>query len=277
MSESPGGPDLEKLHQLVCRLRGPDGCPWDRKQTLQDMRAYLLEEAHEAADAIVASPETASAELCAELGDLLFQVVFIAQLAAEQGSFSLTEVIDRIHAKMVERHPHVFGDARLEGAEAVVNAWEKRKLSQASPNRSLLAGLAMSLPALLRSYRMTQKAAAVGFDWPDATAVLDKVEEEIGELRQALRDQVHHTARPQQAAPSASVTEELGDLLFSVANLARHLQVDPEGALALTNRKFELRFAHLEREVAKRGRTLAEATSEEMEAWWREAKQAVKT
>jgi ATP diphosphatase len=259
MSEdSSRNPDLQKLVDLVARLRAPDGCPWDREQNLDSVRAYLLEEAHEAAAAIDGGDWE---ELAGELGDLLFQAAFIGRLAEEAGAFRLADVIDGVHDKMVARHPHVFGDEALADAEAVRQAWERRKLQKEDRRGSLLAGVSGSLPALLAAYRLTQKAAGVGFDWPDATAVLAKVEEETSELREALETQDRDALR-----------EELGDLLFTLANLARKLDLDPESALAGTNLKFRRRFAAVEAGLAARGKTPAEATLEEMDELWEKAK-----
>lgn len=251
--------DIEKLRQLVRRLRAPDGCPWDRKQTLRDVRAYLLEEAHEAAAAIDGGR---AVEIEEEMGDLLFQVVFVAQLAEEEGSFDLATVIDGIHHKMVERHPHVFGGEALADAAAVVQSWERRKAAKKSAERSLLAGVAPTLPALTAAYRLTQKAAGVGFDWASARDVLAKVEEELAEVEECLD------------TGGEELREEIGDLLFSVANLARHLGIDPEAALAGGNRKFVRRFAAVENRLAGLGRPLAEASLEEMERQWQEVKVA---
>jgi ATP diphosphatase len=254
----PEKPDLQKLLDLVARLRAPDGCPWDREQSLPDVRAYLLEEAHELAGAIDAGDWT---ELGEELGDMLFQVAFIGRLAEEAGAFSVSQVIDNVHRKMVERHPHVFGDEVLADAEAVRQAWERRKLQKEPKRESLFSGVPSSLPSLLASYRLTQKAAGVGFDWPDAAAVLDKADEEIAEVREALAE-----------GNKEAVREEVGDLLFTLANLARKLDVDPEAALAGTNRKFRQRFAKIEEGLAARGKTAAEATLEEMDELWEAAK-----
>jgi len=222
-------PDLQKLLDLVARLRAPDGCPWDREQKLADIRAYFLEEAHEVAGAIDGGDW---GELAEELGDLLFQIAFIGRLAEEAGAFSLSQVIDRVHHKMVTRHPHVFGDEVLADAQAVRQAWERRKLREEPGRASLLAGVPASLPALLAAYRLTQKAAGVGFDWPDAGAVLAKVDEETAELREALA-----------GGDREALREEVGDLLFTLANLARKLDLDPEAALAAANLKFRRRFA----------------------------------
>lgn len=249
--------DLTPLLELIERLRSPDGCPWDREQSLLDVRAYLLEEAHEAAAAIDAGDRQ---ELAGELGDLLFQVCFVLVLAREEGSFEPAAVIEGIRAKMIARHPHVFGGEQLADAEAVSRAWERRKLAERE-GRSILEGVAPSLPALLAAYRMTQKAAAVGFDWPSAGEVLAKVREEIGELEEALAE-----------GSGEDVREELGDLLFTVANLARKLGHDPEATLAAANEKFRRRFGEVERGLAREGRKLGEASLEEMDRLWEESK-----
>jgi len=254
----PEAPDLQKLLDLVARLRAPDGCPWDREQTLADIRAYLLEESHETAAAIDAGDW---GELAEELGDLLFQVAFIGRLAEEAGAFSLSQVVDRVHHKMVARHPHVFGDEVLADAQAVRQAWERRKLKEEPGRASLLAGVPASLPALLAAYRLTQKAAGVGFDWPDAGAVLEKLDEETAELRDALA-----------AGDRDAMREEVGDLLLTLANLARKLDLDPEAALAGTNRKFRHRFGQVEKGLAARGKNTAEATLAEMDELWEAAK-----
>lgn len=255
--------DIDQLVSLIRRLRAPDGCPWDRQQTLPDLRAYLIEEAHEVAAAIDGGDHD---ELAAELGDLLFQIVFAAELGAESGSFDLSQVIDRIHRKMVERHPHVFGGERLANASEVAKSWEQRK-RRVERRRSTLAGVPDSLPALVGAYRMTQKAAGVGFDWPDLEGVLDKVREELAELEQALASQL-----PGDSTSRAAVREELGDLLFSVANLARHLDLDPEATLAQANRKFRRRFQSVEKEVERTGREVSDAELAELDRLWNEVK-----
>jgi MazG family protein len=260
--------DLQPLADLVARLRAPDGCPWDREQRLPDLRAYLLEEAHELAGAIDAGDWRSIAE---EAGDLLFQIAFIGRLGEEAGAATLPEAIAGVHAKMVARHPHVFGDKAgdevLADADAVRQAWERRKLQREPRRESLFSGVPASLPALLAAYRLTQKAAGVGFDWPDAAAVLAKVDEEIGELRAALAgtDGVDGVDRDAAA-------EEVGDLLFTLANLARKLEIDPEAALAACNLKFRRRFAAIEAALAARGKTAADATLAEMDELWDEAK-----
>jgi len=268
--------DLGKLLALVARLRAPGGCPWDREQTLPDLRAYLLEEAHETAgalDAVVAAQGEGGTwrELAGEVGDLLFQVAFLLRLGEEAGALTAGEVVDAVHDKMVARHPHVFppddpaGREELADAPAVAAAWEKRKL-RGDPEASLLAGVPGSLPALLAAYRMTQKAAGVGFDWPDPAAVLAKLEEEIVELETALEAGA--------AADPAAIREEVGDVLFTVANLARKLRVDPEAALAAANAKFRRRFGAVERELARRGKRLDESGLAEMDAAWEAVKAA---
>jgi MazG family protein len=264
MSDSGGAPptDLARLTSLVARLRAPDGCPWDRDQTLPDLRAYLLEEAHEVAAAIDGGSPGA---LVGELGDLLFQIAFVSRLAEERGDFATRDVIDAVEAKMIARHPHVFGGEALADAAAVRAAWERRKMSEPRGERaSLLDGAtAASLPALVAAYRLTQKAAGVGFDWKSAREVLAKLDEEVRELEAEI------------AAPNADperLRDEVGDLLFTVANLARHLEIDPEGALARANLKFRRRFGAVEQELAGRGQSLANASLDEMEAAWQAAK-----
>lgn len=271
--------DLDRLLALVERLRAPDGCPWDREQKLPDLRAYLLEEAHETAAAIDGGDPEA---LAAELGDLLFQAAFVASLAAEAGGPGAAEAIERARTKMIARHPHVFGGEELATAEQVRAVWERRKLRDASHDReSLLDGAAAaSMPALLAAYRVTQKAAGVGFDWREAGEVVAKLDEEIAELKELLTPAPPEPAEAAAAEASSGApaelrqrrTEEIGDLLFTVANLARHLEIDPEGALAAANLKFRRRFAAVEAGLARSGRNVAEATIEEMEAEWQSAK-----
>lgn len=264
--ESPTA-DLTSLLALVARLRAPDGCPWDRQQELVDVRSYLLEEAHETAAAIDEALVSGDfAELAAELGDLLFQAAFIGRLAEEGGGFTLGEAIAGVHAKMVARHPHVFGDESLATAAEVRQAWERRKLAENPERDSLLDGVPKSLPGLTAAYRMTQKAAGVGFDWPAVEPVFDKLREETAELEEALR------SAPAGEGRQAAIRNEIGDLLFTLVNLARKLEVDPEAALAGTNLKFRRRFQHLEQALAAQGRNLTQATLAELEELWEEAK-----
>ncbi len=289
----PAATTLRDLVALVAHLRSPGGCPWDREQRLADVRAYLLEEAHEVAAAI---DEGSWPAIAAELGDLLFQVAFVLRLGEEAGAFDAERVVGGVHAKMVARHPHVFGEESASDAAEVRRAWERRKAAAAGGD-SLLAGVPTSLPALVAAYRLSQKAAGVGFDWPDAPAVLAKVHEELGEVEGELvagaalppAAAPGHVAPPgatpesgpppasaapaPEASPSGTALEgELGDLLFAVANLARHTGIDPERALALTNAKFRRRFAHLERRLAAAGRELGAVPLDELEALWQEAK-----
>lgn len=264
--------DLARLTALVARLRAPDGCPWDREQTLPDLRAYLLEEAHEVAAALDSGDRT---ELASELGDLLFQIVFIARLVEEAGGFSLGAALDAVEAKMIARHPHVFAGETLSSAKAVREAWERRKVrARDGERRSLLDGAtSASLPALVAAYRLTQKAAGVGFDWRDAGEVVIKLDEEIAELKELLTpNATGERVVPDPVALRRRRTEEVGDLLFTVANLARHLEIDPEGALAAANLKFRRRFAAVEAGLARDGKNVAEATLDEMEEQWRAAK-----
>ncbi|MDX1503990.1 MAG: nucleoside triphosphate pyrophosphohydrolase [Thermoanaerobaculia bacterium] len=260
MKEGPGS--LRRLADLVARLRQPDGCPWDREQTLNDLRAYLLEEAHEVAAAIDSG---AGPELAEELGDLAFLVAFVARLAEEKQAFTLESVLAGAEAKIVSRHPHVFAGDRLDSAEEVRRAWEERKARRRARGDSLLSGVPATLPALVSAYRITQKAAGVGFDWPDPPAVLDKLVEEGDELRELLEG---------DAPPTDRVREEVGDLLFTAANLARKLGIDPESALAAANAKFRHRFRRLEEELMRDGIDLAAATPEQMEAAWERVKTA---
>lgn len=248
------GPALDRLVELIRRLRGPDGCPWDRKQTLPDLRTYLLEEAHEVAAAIDSGDR---ADLAGELGDLAFQLVFVAALAQEEGAFGLGDVLDAIHRKMVDRHPHVFGGETLDSADAVQRAWERRKVER--EDRSVLEGIPSSLPALVAATRIGQKAAGVGFDWPDATGVRAKVEEEL--------DEVAAARTPDE------IDEEIGDLLFAVAQLARHRGADPEAALGRANTKFRDRFAELEAGLRADGLLVTEIGLEEMEDRWQRVKE----
>ncbi|MEO8198204.1 MAG: nucleoside triphosphate pyrophosphohydrolase [Thermoanaerobaculia bacterium] len=266
--------DLARLTALVARLRAPDGCPWDRQQTLPDLRAYLLEEAHEAAAALDSGDHS---ELAGELGDLLFQIVFIARLVEEAGGFALGAALDAVEAKMIARHPHVFGGETLASAKEVREAWERRKVrTQEGERRSLLDGAtSASLPALVATYRLSQKAAGVGFDWRRADEVVIKLDEEIAELKELLTPEAA-AAGEASAASAADLrrrrSEEIGDLLFTAANLARHLEIDPEGALAAANLKFRRRFGAVEAALAARDRNVAEATLDEMEAEWQAAK-----
>ncbi len=253
---------LNKLTTLMARLRGPDGCPWDQEQQIEDLRGYLLEEAHEVAAAIDSEDWD---EICGELGDLLFEIVFVAHLAQEESRFDIDDVVDRIEAKMISRHPHVFGSERLATSDAVHRAWERRKADDRKPHESILAGVPTSLPALLGAHRMTQKVAGVGFDWSSPEEILEKLEEELSELQQALDENETENR-------SESVKEEIGDVLFTVANLARKLGFDPEAALSSSNRKFRERFARMETKLAADSRSITETPLEKLEELWQAVK-----
>jgi ATP diphosphatase len=254
---------LLRLLDIMARLRAPDGCPWDREQDFATIAPYTIEEAYEVADAIAAGPDFPV--LMDELGDLLFQVVYHAQMASELGRFGFTEVAESISAKMIRRHPHVFGEAEQRTAEGQTAAWEVQKAAEraARAETGTLAGIPPGLPALTRALKLTRRAARVGFDWPDAGAVLDKLEEEAAELRAEL-----------PGADKARQADEVGDLLFVVANLARKLDLDPEACLAAANAKFERRFGAVERRLAEEGRAPQDATLDDMEAAWTAVKAA---
>ena len=258
--------NMEKLVALVARLRGENGCPWDREQTRETLKPMLIEEAYETLDALDSDDP---ADLREELGDLLFQVVFHAQIAREKGEFDLGDVIDRSHEKMTRRHPHIFGATDLKTSEDVLKNWEDIKASEkgvVSPSRpdserSLLDGIPKKIPALYRAYQMTAKAARVGFDWNCLDDIIDKLNEEAAELREA----VSREDREQ-------IADEMGDMLFVAVNIARSLGIDPETALERSNRKFERRFRFIETAVKQQGRELKDASLAEMDALWNEAK-----
>jgi MazG family protein len=267
---------FDDLVTLMARLRSPEGCPWDREQTYDTLAPMLLEEAYEAFEAVEEAREGRPAELRDELGDLLFQIVFYAQVAAERGEFTIGDVTEAIHSKMVRRHPHVFGDAQAEDAAEVLRNWEAIKAEEKrvagkdaqAKDSSLLDGVSRKAPALMEAHQLSTKAARVGFDWQRIEDIFDKLHEEIDELRAAIQS---HT-ESETEADKGRVREELGDLLFAVTNIARHLQVEPEAALKSTNRKFRRRFQFIEEGLKARGRNLDAASLEEMEELWQEAK-----
>ena len=249
---------IERLLEIMARLRAPDGCPWDIEQTFATIAPYTLEEAHEVADAIA---RDAWDELRGELGDLLFQSVFHAQMAEDAGLFAFEDVVRAISDKMVARHPHVFGDeSRDKSADQQTVDWEKIKAAERGPARTL-DGVAVALPALTRAVKLQRRAARVGFDWPSTTQVVDKIVEEARELVEA-RDSL----------TQAEVEEEFGDLLFVMANLARHLKVDPEAALRAANAKFTRRFNRIEDWLTETGRRPEDSDLAEMDALWNRAK-----
>jgi ATP diphosphatase len=252
---------IHRLLDLMARLRDPaDGCPWDREQTFRTIAPYTIEEAYEVADAIERENRQ---DLREELGDLLFQVVFHARMAEEEGAFDFVDVADGLTDKMIRRHPHVFRRDEV-GAEV---RWEETKDAErarkAGAGAGVLDGVAAGLPALMRAEKLQKRAARVGFDWPEARQVLAKIREEIDEVEVEI-----------DAADSAAIEGEIGDLLFAVVNLARHVGVDSEAALRGCNGKFERRFGHIERALAAQGRGPKEATLDEMEALWVAAKDA---
>jgi MazG family protein len=271
--------NFQDLVALMARLRSPEGCPWDREQTYATLAPMLLEEAYETFEAVEDAREGRPENLAEELGDLLFQIVFYAQVASERGEFTIDDVTDRIHSKMVRRHPHVFGDVVVRDNEELLRNWEALKVeekraagkSKDDADASLLEGVSVKAPALMEAHQLTTKAARVGFDWRNVDEVFAKLHEEIEELRAAI------SARREAVDPAEveqqHVREEVGDLLFAVTNIARHLKVEPEAALKLTNRKFRRRFRHIERGLRARGREPGSATLEEMEELWQEAKE----
>ena len=273
--------NFQELVALMARLRSPEGCPWDREQSYATLAPMLLEEAYEAYEAVEEARLGRPANLCEELGDLLFQIVFYAQVAAERGEFNIDDVTGQIHAKMVRRHPHVFGDVVVRDNEELLRNWEALKAEEkraagktVEEDASLLDGVSSKAPALMEAHQLTTKAARVGFDWRDVDEIFDKLQEEVEELREAIRASREAGPEPGSASESAHqrVREEVGDLLFVVTNIARRLGAEPEAALKLTNRKFRRRFRHIERGLRARGRELGEATIDEMEELWQEAK-----
>jgi ATP diphosphatase len=260
--------DITRLIEIMAALRTPGtGCPWDLQQDFATIAPYTIEEAHEVADAIARNDID---DLCDELGDLLLQVVFHARMAEEQGAFDFGDVVDGITRKLIRRHPHVFGDVRGLSPEDVKHLWDKIKAEEKAERRAngkadketgALAGIPPSLPSLMRAFKLQQKAGKVGFDWNDARAVLSKIREEADEIEAEIA-----RSELEQAA------SEVGDLMFAVVNLARHLDIDPDTALRATNLKFERRFAAIESALAARGKTPAQATLDEMDDLWNAAK-----
>jgi len=264
---------LDRLIEIMARLRAPGGCPWDREQDLASLRRYLVEETYEVLDALDAAVDegeqkpAALRELPIELGDLLFQIVFHAQLGKERGAFEMADVVQAIADKIESRHPHVFGDQKFESTGAFLQAWagfkEKERKAAGVLNPSAIDGVPSAAPALLRAERLTDKASKVGFDWPDLKGPRAKVDEELRELDQAIA-----------AGDRGAIEDELGDVLFSLCNLARFTETPAEDALRKTIRKFERRFRYVEAQLRERGKKPAEVSLEEMDALWNEAKRA---
>jgi MazG family protein len=265
---------FERLVKLQARLRAPNGCPWDVEQTHLTLRTYLIEEAYEVLEALESADDAKFAE---ELGDLLLQVVFHAQIAAEQKRFTAADVVREIHQKMVRRHPHVFGEKRAKNATEVLKNWEQIKAEERrakgtgkgttdsveseQPPASLLDGIPHTLPAVMQGFQLTRRASRIGFDWDNVEGVIEKLQEEVSELRKA-----------QSTQSSQQIEEEVGDVLFAAVNLARFLKVDPEIALKRTNAKFTSRFSEMERFAHSTGRALADVPRGEMESLWERAK-----
>lgn len=260
---------IDELVAVMARLRAPGGCPWDLEQTYASLAQYLLEEAYETFDAIQEADQTGdTANLREELGDLLLQVVFHSTIGAERGDFNFDEVADGVTHKLILRHPHVFGDANFARAEDVLDNWDQLKADERKASgkvekelESILDEVPVHFPALLEGLKLTKKAAKVGFDWENADQIFDKLTEEAAELKLAI-----------ERGENENIAEEIGDLLFVVQNLARHLDVEPETALKKTNRKFRERFKFIEQELRRDGKSLAAADLKEMDDLWNRAK-----
>jgi nucleoside triphosphate diphosphatase len=296
------GERFERAVSIMARLRGPGGCPWDREQTFDTIKPYTLEEAYEVIEAIDARDWP---ELTGELGDLLLQVLFYSQMAAEEQRFSIDDVLDRLSNKLVDRHPHVFGDVKADTSGEVLRNWqalkaeEKKKRQQDSGDdaeaatdnnpESVLHGISLAIPSLMAAYKISSRAAQVGFDWPNIEGLFDKLREETDELRKNLEEYPEPGPRPVGAASTAGargekvpeelrarLEDEVGDLLFVLVNIARYLALDPESALRKTNRKFRRRFEYLEAKLREQGRKPTDAPLDEMESLWQESKQQEK-
>jgi nucleoside triphosphate diphosphatase len=294
------GERFERAVAIMARLRAPGGCPWDREQTFDSIKPYTLEETYEVLEAI---DNRDWDELSGELGDLLLQVLFYSEMSKEQGTFTIDEVLEKLSAKLVNRHPHVFGDVQAETASQVVRNWEaikaeeKRKRLEAGGGKgakdeglaaSILGSVSPAMPALLEAHKLSSRAAHAGFDWPNVEGLFDKLREETEELREELEDFPAPGPRPQgrgvagsgkTAVPDelrARLEEEVGDLFFVLVNIARYLSLDPESALKKTNRKFKRRFQWMEQRLQREGRNPEQATMEELESLWQQAKQLEK-
>ena len=252
------GEKFRQLVEIMARLRGPEGCPWDREQTFDTIKSYLVEETYEVIDAI---DQRDWQELAGELGDLQLQVVFFSQMAAEDGRFTIDDVLERISSKLVRRHPHVFGEESAATPHEVLKRWNELKAEERATPQGLLESVPRSMPALLEAYQLTSRASQAGFDWTRFEELLEKLEEELRELAEA-----------RGMGEPARVEEELGDLLFMMVNIVRFLKFDPELALRKTNGKFRERFREVERGLSERGKAFEEAGIEEMEELWQQAK-----
>jgi nucleoside triphosphate diphosphatase len=294
------GERFERAVSIMARLRAPGGCPWDREQTFDSIKPYTLEEAYEVLEAI---DNRDWSELTGELGDLLLQVLFYAQMAREEGRFSIDDVLDRLSTKLIDRHPHVFGDVKVETSSEVLRNWEalkaeeKKKRLEAGGGKaarpeensnSVLAGVSSAMPALLEAHKLSSRAARVGFDWQDIEGLFAKLQEEKEELREQLKDLPEPAPKSHEGvAGSGSVQisddlrhrleDEVGDLLFVLVNIARFLDLDPESALKKTNRKFKRRFQWMEEKLGHAGRSPDQASMHELESLWQESKQRERT
>jgi nucleoside triphosphate diphosphatase len=271
------GERFERAVSIMARLRGPGGCPWDREQTFDSVKPYTVEETYEVLEAI---DNRDWDELPAELGDLLLQVLFYSQMANEQDKFSIDDVLDHLSDKLINRHPHVFGDVKADTSSDVLRNWEaiktkekeQRALEQGhadQQSKSVLAGVSPAMPALLEAHKLSSRASKVGFDWPDVGGLFEKLEEEVQELQQELKQ----LPDPNSEGEPKAIEEEIGDLFFVLVNLARHLAVDPESALKKTNRKFRRRFHWMENQLNLSGRIAKEVSLEELESLWQQAKE----
>jgi tetrapyrrole methylase family protein / MazG family protein len=262
--DSSAGEKFEKLVSIMARLRGPDGCPWDREQTFDTIKPYTLEETYEVMESIDARDWRGLAD---ELGDLLLQCVFYAQMASEEGHFRIEDSLDAINNKLIRRHPHIFGDTEARTADDVKQRWDEIKAEEKKDRgespKLLLESIPRSLPALMEASHISSRAARAGFDWENAEQVLAKLEEELHELAEARKQASHD-----------EIEGEIGDLLFVLVNLARFVQVDPEQALRRSNSKFRRRFAHVETSLQERGKKLSDSDIQEMEELWQEAKRS---
>jgi len=286
------GERFERAVSIMARLRGPGGCPWDLEQTFDSIKPYTLEETYEVLEAI---DNRDWDELPGELGDLLLQVLFYAQMARDQGIFSIDEVLDRLCTKLVDRHPHVFGEVKAKTSSEVLRNWEALKAEEKKkkagdnnndsiPAESVLAGVSTAMPALMEAYKLSSRAAQVGFDWPDMDGLFEKLQEETEELQQGLKEFPAPGPRPQgrgvagasgQQVPEAlrqHLEDEVGDLFFVLVNIARYLSLDPESALRKTNRKFKRRFQWMEAQLRASGRAPQQASMTELESLWQQAK-----
>ena len=287
---SSTGERFERTVEIMERLRAPGGCPWDREQTFDTIKPYTLEETYEVLEAI---DNRDWPELAGELGDLLLQVLFYAEMAKEQNSFSIDDVLDRLSNKLIHRHPHVFGDVKADTSAEVKRNWEALKVEEkkkrqgpdaSQGKQSILAGVSSAMPSLLEAHKLSSRAAGAGFDWPNVEGLFDKLHEETNELREHLNNYPSPGPRPQGRGMAGSgrtavpeqlqsrLEEEVGDLFFVLVNIARYLSIDPESALRKTNRKFKRRFQWMEARLHESGRSAEEVSTEELESLWQQAK-----